>query len=174
MNESSPSENQFSKEILRINAEKEVKKVSSQLRSLLSRQFKRRGYVVGLSGGIDSSVTAALAAKSVGPERVLALLMPERHSSDDTLALSASVADHFGIPKVHEDITGILEAVGFYHRYGDAVRQSIPQYGKGWLRHRNRHTDRQTFPHHLPQRLALEFHSPVQPLPQPPRHRRYP
>lgn len=132
MNESNPLRIKFSKDVLRINPEKEVEKICGQLRRLLSKQFKRRGYVVGLSGGIDSSVTAALAARSVGPERVLALLMPEKHSSEDTLDLSASVADHFNIAKVHEDITEILEAVGFYHRYNDAVREAIPQYGKEW------------------------------------------
>lgn len=132
MNESNPLKNQFSKDILRIEPEKEVDKICNKLRSLLSKKFKRRGYVVGLSGGIDSSVTAALAAKSIGPERVLALLMPERHSSEDTLDLSSSVADHFSIPYVHEDITEILKAVGFYRRYNDAVSEVIPQYGKDW------------------------------------------
>ena len=122
----------FSKDALRIDPEKEAAKIYGQLRRLLSKQFKRRGYVVGLSGGIDSSVTAALAAKSIGPERVLALLMPERYSSEDTLSLSLAVADHFNIPNIHEDITGILEAVGFYRRYNDAVREVIPQYGKDW------------------------------------------
>jgi len=132
MSESNPLKNQFSKDILRIDLEKEVDKICGQLRRLLSKKFKRRGYVVGLSGGIDSSVTAALAAKSIGPERVLALLMPERYSSEDTLSLSLAVADHFKIPNGHEDITKILEAVGFYRRYNDAVSEVIPQYGKDW------------------------------------------
>ncbi|OEU63174.1 MAG: NAD(+) synthase [Desulfobacterales bacterium S5133MH16] len=122
----------FSQDVLTLDPEKEVDKICNKLRKLLSKQFKRRGYVLGLSGGIDSSVTAALAARSVGPERVLALLMPERHSSEDTLSLSLSVADHFSIPTVHEDITGILEAMGFYRRYINAVREVIPQYGKDW------------------------------------------
>jgi NAD+ synthase len=122
----------FSRDVLQINPAKEVDKICNKLRSLLSRQLKRRGYVVGLSGGIDSSVTAALAAESIGSKRVLALLMPERHSFKDTLELSASVADHFGIPKVHEDISGILEAIGFYQRYDEAVRRAIPEYGEGW------------------------------------------
>jgi len=58
--------------------------------------------------------------------------MPERHSSDDTLDLSSIVADHFGVEKIHEDISGILESVGFYNRYDDAVRMVIPEYGDGW------------------------------------------
>ena len=123
---------QFSQDVLTIDPEKEVEKITKQLRSFTAKQLKRRGLIVALSGGIDSSVTTALSAKALGPERVLALLMPERHSSDDTLDLSTIVADHFGVEKIHEDISGILESVGFYKRYDDAVRMVIPEYGDGW------------------------------------------
>ena len=123
---------QFSSDVLHIDAEKEVDKICRRLREILAKDLKRRGLVVALSGGIDSSVTVALAAKAIGPERVLALLMPERHSSDDTLGLSQRVADTFKVQTIHEDISGILEAVGFYRRYDNAVRLVMPQYGKGW------------------------------------------
>lgn len=122
----------FSKDILKLDLESEVKKITNKIKQLLSKDLRRRGIVIGLSGGIDSSTSAALAAKAVGPERVVALLMPERHSSDDTLDLSRSVAETFGIKWYHEDISGVLEAVGFYRRYDDAVRQAIPDYGEGW------------------------------------------
>ena len=122
----------FSKEILNIDAQKEADKICSQIRTLLSKQIKRRGLVVALSGGIDSSVSVGLAAKALGPERVVALLMPERHSSNNTLDLSKSVAKTFGVKWYHEDISGVLEAVGFYRRYDDAVRKAIPEYGDGW------------------------------------------
>jgi len=123
---------QFSKDVLTIDPEKEVEKITKQLRSFTAKQFKRRGLIVALSGGIDSSVTTALSVKALGSDRVLALLMPERHSSDDTLDLSTIVADHFGVEKIHEDISGILESVGFYNRYDEAVRMVIPEYGDGW------------------------------------------
>ena len=58
--------------------------------------------------------------------------MPERHSSEDTLDLSRSVADHFGVQVIHEDITPILEALGFYQRYDAAISSVIPGYGTGW------------------------------------------
>ena len=122
----------FSKDLLRIDPEKEVAKISERIRELMVNRLKRRGIVVGLSGGIDSSVTAALSQKALGPSRVLCLQMPERHSADETLRLSSLVADHFGIEKIHEDISGILESVGFYKRYDDAVRLIIPEYGEGW------------------------------------------
>jgi len=122
----------FSKDVLIIDPEEEVEKITKQLRSFLTNRLKRRGLIVALSGGIDSSVTTALSVKAVDPDRVLALLMPERHSSDDTLDLSSIVADHFGVNKVHEDISNILESVGFYKRYDEAVRMVIPEYGEGW------------------------------------------
>ena len=98
----------------------------------MSRELHRRGAVVGVSGGIDSSVTAGLCARALGPERTLALLMPEADSDPDTLDISRQVADAFGIETVVEDITPILEATGCYERRDEAVRSVVPQYGAGW------------------------------------------
>jgi NAD+ synthase len=122
----------FGKHVLQLDSDTEALNITQRIRHLLGRELKRRGLVVGLSGGIDSSTTAALCVKAIGPERVVALLMPERHSSEDTLDLSRSVAETFGIRWFHEDITDALTAVGFYDRYKDAVRKVIPEYGKGW------------------------------------------
>ena len=122
----------FTKDILKLDAAQEVERISSNLRSLMKNTIKRRGIVLGLSGGIDSSVTCALAVKAFGPNKVFGLHMPERHSSDETLSLSTSVSDHFGIDSEHENISGILEAVGFYRRYDAAVQSVIPEYGDGW------------------------------------------
>lgn len=110
----------------------EAERSATRLREVLSRDLKRRGLVVGLSGGIDSSVTAALAVKAFGKARVFGLLMPERHSESGTLDLSRSVAESLGIEYVHEDISGILDSVGFYRRYDDAVREVVPQFSAGW------------------------------------------
>jgi NAD+ synthase len=122
----------FSKNLLDLDIEQEVQKITNQIRTILTKQLKRRGLIVALSGGIDSSVTVALSVKAVGPDRVFALLMPERHSSSDTLELSITIADVFKVERAHENISGILEAVGFYRRYDDAVRRIIPEYGQGW------------------------------------------
>ncbi|MBD3344245.1 MAG: NAD(+) synthase [Chitinivibrionales bacterium] len=122
----------FSFDVLSIDGEKETGHIVTNIRKALGESLKRRGLVVAVSGGIDSSVTAALSARAVGPNKVLCLQMPERHSADETEDLSALVADTFGIETVYENISGILESVGFYHRYGDAVRSVIPSYGDGW------------------------------------------
>jgi len=122
----------FSRDVLRLDPEKETARICRRLREIMRDQLKRRGLVVGLSGGVDSSVTAALAARALGRERVMGLEMPERHSAGETLRLSGMVADFLGIETVRKDISGILESVDFYERYDAAVRMVVPGYGGGW------------------------------------------
>jgi len=122
----------FSSENLRIDPEQEVTRIVERLRYLMKNKLKRRGLIVGLSGGIDSSVTCALAVKAFGPKKVFGLHMPERDSSEETLSMSRMVANRFGIESAHEDITEILKALKFYTRYNDAVRRVISEYGEGW------------------------------------------
>jgi len=122
----------FSKDLLRIDPEKEVATIGRVLREQLGKILKKRGLVVALSGGIDSSVTLGLAVKSLGPKRVVALMMPERHSADETLSLSKTAADHVGCETILEEISGILKAAGHYKRYEKAVQLIIPEYGEDW------------------------------------------
>jgi NAD+ synthase len=122
----------MSKDILKLDCEKETEKICSRIRIILSGELKRQGIVVGISGGIDSSVTLALAVKALGKERIFALQMPERHSAEETLSLSGLLADHFGVDRAHEDITDILLALQFYKRYAEAVRNVIPEYTEMW------------------------------------------
>ncbi len=126
------SNHNFSKEVLKLDCEKETDKICRQMRSILSEQLKRRGIVVGISGGIDSSVTLALAVMALGKERVFAIQMPEKHSAEETLYLSGLVADHFGVERVHEDITDILSSLKFYQRYAETIKQIIPDFTEEW------------------------------------------
>lgn len=121
----------FSSECLRIDCEQEVEKISAVLREILARRFKKQGLVVALSGGIDSSVVGALCVRAIGRERVLGLLLPEKDSSDDTRKLSRMIVEHLGIASCETDITDTLEAVGCYRHRDDAIRQVIPEYGRG-------------------------------------------
>jgi NAD+ synthase len=117
---------------LSIDPERVADEIGEALRRIVSRELHRRGAVVGVSGGVDSSVTAGLCAHALGSERTLALLMPEADSDPDTLDISSQVTDAFGLETVVEDITPILEAAGCYERREEAVRNVIPQYGVGW------------------------------------------
>jgi NAD+ synthase len=121
----------FGAHVLDIDCAAETGRIAAALRTYLA-DFHRRGYVVALSGGIDSSVTAALCVRAVGPERVFGLHMPERASAPETLRLSRAVSNTFGFGSVVEEIADTLDAVGCYRRYDDAVRQVVPEYGPGW------------------------------------------
>lgn len=126
------SKGAFSSQVLQLDPEREVARICGRMRELMLSRVKRRGVVLGLSGGIDSSVTAALAVAALGAERVLGLEMPERHSAQESERFSGMLAASLGIATVKEDISGILESVGFYRRYAEAARRVVPQYGSDW------------------------------------------
>ena len=126
------SQQPFSPQVLQVDPERETARICQKIRELMLTQVKRRGVVIGLSGGIDSSVTAALAVAALGKERVLGLEMPERHSAEETERFSGMLAASLGIATVKEDISGILESVGFYQRYAEAARRVVPEYGAQW------------------------------------------
>ena len=121
----------FGRASLRIDPELETAKISASLTAYLA-QSKRRGVVVALSGGIDSSVVAAASVAALGKERVFGLHMPERESSSDTIMLSRLLADSLGIESALEEISPILEAAGCYRRRDDAIRKVCPEYGPGY------------------------------------------
>ncbi len=118
----------FSAKLLDLDLEHEADRICHFLRSTLQGDFKKKGLVVGLSGGIDSSVVAGLAVRALGRERVFGLLMPERDSSAETLPLSKGLAEHLGIAFTHEDITPLLEASGCYRRRDEAIQSLVPDY----------------------------------------------
>ena len=117
---------------LEIDTEAVVESLAAALQEVVWTRLRKRGAVVALSGGIDSSVVLALCARAFGPGSVLGLLMPERESARDTGALARLAADSVGVETVEEDITNVLEALGCYRRRDEAFRKLIPEYGPGW------------------------------------------
>jgi NAD+ synthase len=122
----------FSRDVLRIDAAREAVAVATAIREQVLGTLRRRGAVVGISGGVDSAVVASLCARALGPERVLGLLMPERHSSDDATRLGRLVADGLGIHHLVEDLSGALNGIGCYERQVAAIRMVVPEYSDGW------------------------------------------
>jgi NAD+ synthase len=122
----------FGADWLRIDPAAEAQRISQTIREQVLRRLRRRGAIVALSGGIDSSVTAALCASALGAKNTLAVCMPEKDSDKESLRLGRLVADAFGIPSVVEDIEPILSAAGCYQRFEEAVRKIVPEFGPGW------------------------------------------
>lgn len=69
-----------------------------------------QGVVVGLSGGVDSSLSAALAVRALGPERVHGFLLPYRTSSPESERDARAVAEHLGIPHRMIDVSPMVDA----------------------------------------------------------------
>jgi NAD+ synthase len=119
----------FTKDIILLDdLEHVVSNIVDQLRQDILHRFKRNGAVVGISGGIDSSVCFALAAKAFGPEKVLGVMLPEKDSSPDSEMLARELAAKFGIKAIKEEITGALSGFGCYERRDEAVKRVFPEY----------------------------------------------
>jgi NAD+ synthase len=120
---------EFSQDILNIkDPETLLKQIGEKLKEDVFRRFRRRGGVVGISGGIDSSVTLAIAAKTFGRNKVLGVLLPEYESSTDSKRLALDLAQKFGVPTVEENISDALNGFGCYQRRDDAVKRVVPEY----------------------------------------------
>lgn len=117
---------------LKLNAGVEVERIGSFIRDGVFKHLRRKGIVVGLSGGIDSSTVAALAVHALGADRVIGLFMPESDSSDDSLRLGQLLAKKLGIRTFTEDISGVLDGADCYRRRDDAIRAVVPQYHAGY------------------------------------------
>jgi NAD+ synthase len=111
---------------LDVNAETE--RLVAALKDSVAFKLKKRGAVVGVSGGIDSSVVLALCAKTFGPERVLAIMMPERDSSPESKELATLLCEKFKVPYMLEDITDAVRGFGCYERRDEAVKRVFPEY----------------------------------------------
>lgn len=117
---------------LKLDLAAEVKRIGDFIRDGVFTNLRRKGLVVGLSGGIDSSTVAALAVRALGAERVVGLFMPESDSSDDSLRLGQLLAKQLGIRTFEENISGILKGADCYRRRDEAIQAVIPQYHSGY------------------------------------------
>lgn len=119
----------FHKNILVIqDIESECNQIVSRLRQHVTGELRRYGAVVGISGGIDSSVTLALAARALGPEHVLGIMLPEKDSSEDSTRFAQKLADKFNVPTIIENITEALVGYQCYARRDEAVKRVFPEY----------------------------------------------
>lgn len=120
----------FGPESLIIDAKAEADRICETIKSYVAR-YRRKGAVVAMSGGIDSSVVASLCVRALGKDRVFGLHMPEKESSSDTLRLSRLLSSSLGIDSVLEEISPMLEAAGCYRRRDDCIRMVYPDFKEG-------------------------------------------
>ena len=122
----------FSKDVLKLDENQEIEKITSRLREILSKDLHRRGLIIAISGGIDSSVCAALCVKAVGVKKVYGLLLPETDSSSKSVTRGKMLAEHLGIEYEIHDIAPTLQAIGCYQWRDDAIKKVFPDYDGAW------------------------------------------
>jgi NAD+ synthase len=118
--------------VLQLDAAAEADRIARWMVDTLATRLHRRGLVVAISGGIDSSVCAALAVRAVGAGKVYGLLLPERDSSSFSTERGRLLATHLGIAHEAFDIAPALEALGCYRQRDEAIRRVFADYGPGW------------------------------------------
>jgi len=122
----------FEKDVLNIDVDQTISSITSSIRQQVGSILHRKGAVVGVSGGIDSSVCAALCMRALGKDRVLVLLMPDRDSSSDSFRLGQQVVENLGVTHIVENITPSLEAAACYRRQAEAIKAVFPDYQENW------------------------------------------
>jgi NAD+ synthase len=122
----------FDRHSLNLDVAKETERIVEKLRQSVHQILRRQGVVLGVSGGIDSSVVLALCTKAFGAERIVPLLLPEGESSPESSTLAQLLADHYGVQTLTEEISGALEGFGCYHRRNEAIQRLFPDFSAGW------------------------------------------
>lgn len=126
------NDDSFDRQSLTIDVASEVARIAGVIRHQTSRDLKRRGTVVGVSGGVDSAVCVSLATRALGPDRVLALLMPEADTDPGSTDRARALCELLGVRYHLDDIRPALGAMGCYRRRDDAIRRVFPDYGEAW------------------------------------------
>lgn len=118
-------------ELIKIkNVEGKIDEITEFVKKEVFEIFEKKGIIIGLSGGIDSAITAALCAKSIGSEKILGLILPEKESDVNSKNLALQIAEKYNIETETIDITNILESFGVYENKEKIVKEKFQNYNE--------------------------------------------
>ena len=121
----------FHKDILKIDCKSEIEHICSFIQQQV-RAMRRNGIVIGLSGGIDSAVSAAISVKALGKDKVFGLILPEKESNPVSAEYATKHVKELGIETETIDITPTLEAFGTYQKRDKVIKKVFPEYNDGY------------------------------------------
>ena len=127
---------EFSRDVLRIDPDQEVERISSFITKTILIDMHKKGAVIGLSGGIDSALCAALCVSALGLEKVLGIILPEKNSSNVSEQYARILADRLGIHTERNDITPVLEKLDVYEKRDQVVRRIFPAFDPATWRYK--------------------------------------
>jgi NAD+ synthase len=110
------------------NSEALKEKLSLFIKETVRNQFRKDGIIIGVSGGVDSAVVAALAVDALGSDRVYGLILPEKESSPSSRELGIHLCKVLKIPFGEVPITPMLESFDIYNKKESLIREIFPQY----------------------------------------------
>ena len=90
--------------------------------------FKKKGVVLGVSGGVDSAVALTLCVQEFGKENVFGLLLPEKESAPSSKTLGAEICESLGVSYEEVPISPILEALNIYEKKDQVLKRACPEY----------------------------------------------
>ncbi|MCU7867671.1 MAG: NAD(+) synthase [Candidatus Thiodiazotropha sp. (ex Lucinoma borealis)] len=122
----------YENEIINFDRDKEVERIGETMRNIMRSKLRRRGVVVAVSGGIDSSVSAALAVKAFGANKAFFIQLPEVDSAEDTQSRGSQLIEHLGVEHTTHNIAATLDAIGCYDARDEAIIKTFPEYTDGW------------------------------------------
>lgn len=120
------------KSAMQFDMDNEIEKISNCIKEILRNDLHKRGLVVALSGGIDSSVSAALCVRALGKNKVFGMLLPEQDSSNESVVRGKMIAEHLGIEYIIHDIAPTLKEIGCYEWRDNAIKNIFPSYNEQW------------------------------------------